>query len=111
MKMTMEVAEDNTSEIIAKVKSTLELALTAVGLQAESYAKRKCPVDTGRLRGSIVSGVEMWDYTAYIGTNVYYAPYVEMGTSRTKEQPFLKPAVNDHANEYRDIFEYYLTNA
>lgn len=36
----------------------------------------------------------------YIGTNVEYAAYVEMGTSRTTPQPFLKPAATEHMKEY-----------
>lgn len=46
--------------------------------------------------------------TVYIGTNVVYAPYVEVGTSRMKAQPFLKPAIRDHIDEYKQIFERYL---
>lgn len=46
----------------------------------------------------------------YIGTNVEYAPYVCLGTIHTKAQPFLKPAVNDHKDEYRKILENSLKN-
>ena len=47
---------------------------------------------------------------AYIGTNVEYAPYVCLGTMHMKVQPFLKPAVNDHKDEYRKILENSLKN-
>ena len=46
----------------------------------------------------------------YIGTNVEYAPYQELGTIHMKAQPFLKPAVADHANTYRKIIEKELKN-
>ena len=46
----------------------------------------------------------------YIGTNVEYAPYVCLGTIHMAAQPFLKPAVADHANEYRKIIEKELKN-
>ena len=46
----------------------------------------------------------------YIGTNVEYAPYQELGTIHMAAQPFLKPAVADHANEFRKIFENELKN-
>lgn len=41
----------------------------------------------------------------YIGTNVEYAPYVEYGTSQSKKgpQPFIRPAVQDHIDEYKHI--------
>lgn len=45
----------------------------------------------------------------YIGTNVKYAPYVEYGTRKTSAQPFLKPAVEDHIDEYRNMCEYFLS--
>lgn len=76
-------------------------ALEAIGLTAEAYAKLKCPVDTGRLRNSITHTVK--DDTVYIGTNVEYAVYVEMGTKNTRAQPYLRPAATNHTSEYRDI--------
>ena len=50
------------------------------------------------------------DKAVYIGSNVEYAAYVEMGTSKTKAQPYLKPAVVDHAEEYKRIAEEFLKN-
>ena len=46
----------------------------------------------------------------YIGTNVEYSSYVELGTIKMDAKPFLKPAVADHANEYRKIIEKELKN-
>lgn len=98
-----DLVEQATTEQIAR-------ALEAIGLQAEGYAKMKCPVDTGNLRNSITHSVRMDDDAVYIGTNVEYAAYVEMGTSKMKAQPYLKPAVVDHADEYKQMVEYYLKN-
>ena len=47
----------------------------------------------------------MSEKAAYIGTNVEYAPYVELGTSRSKAQPYLKPAATEHTTVYRRILE------
>lgn len=47
----------------------------------------------------------------YIGTNVEYAPYVETGTSRMKARPFLKPAIQDHIDEYKTILKEELEKA
>ena len=88
----------------------IERALEAIGLQAEGYAKMLCPVDTGRLRNSITHTVDVDEKKAYVGTNVEYAAYVEMGTSKTKAQPYLKPAVTDHADEYSKMVEHFLKN-
>lgn len=45
------------------------------------------------------------EYSMYIGTNVEYAPYVEMGTIRTRAQPFIKPAIINHINQYKQIIK------
>ena len=106
MGMDIEIASDNTEEIMEQVTDRIKVALEAVGLQGEAYAKRYCPVDTGRLRNSITHTTD--EDSAYIGTNVEYAPYVEYGTSKTKAQPFLAPAAQNHSDEYKEIFESYL---
>lgn len=41
----------------------------------------------------------------YVGTNVEYGKYVEMGTSRMSPRPFIKPAIADHLDEYQSIIE------
>ena len=43
--------------------------------------------------------------SVWIGTNVYYAPYVEMGTVKMKARPFLNTAVNAHSDEYKKLFD------
>ena len=76
-------------------------ALEAIGLTAEGYAVDLCPVVTGRLRNSISHARD--DNAAYIGTNVEYAPDVELGTSTRRAKPYLRPAAADHADEYKEI--------
>ena len=99
---------DNSDEVKTAVASAIPPALEAVGLTAEGYAKLLCPVDTGRLRNSISHAVNENEKTVYIGTNVEYAPYVELGTSRQKAQPFLRPAATNHTDEYRSLIERYM---
>jgi hypothetical protein len=52
-------------------------------------------VRTGRLRASIVwvPGVDEISPYVDIGSNVEYAIYVEMGTSRMAARPYLRPAL------------------
>lgn len=98
------VREDNTDEFRDGLDAALTRALEKVGLVAEGYAKRLCPVDTGRLRNSITHAMEGSE-AVVIGTNVEYGPYVELGTARQKAQPYLRPAAVDHVSEYREIIE------
>lgn len=88
-------------------------ALEAIGMTAEGYAKIEITKAvyntppspsykrTGRLRNSIAHARD--DDAAYIGTNVEYAPYVELGTSKMKARPFLRPAATEHSAEYKNI--------
>ena len=83
--------------------------LNRLGAIAEGYAVKKCPVDTGRLRGSITHE-QFDDNTEIVGTNVEYAPFVELGHhtrsgKRVNPQPFLRPAIEDHRAEYRRIID------
>lgn len=123
--------EDNSEAVLEELKVAALRALERCGLQAEGYAKDLTPVDTGNLRNGITHQVSEDGREVYIGTNVEYAPYVELGTGIYAEsgggrptpwvyqdakgqwhwthgnpaQPFLKPAVADHAQTYRNIIE------
>ena len=102
--------QDHSAEVSTEIKSALLRGLETCGLVAEGYAKKLAPVDTGNLRNSITHTVDEEEPAAYIGTNVEYAPYQELGTIHMAAHPFLKPAVADHANEYRKIIENELKN-
>lgn len=104
MNVTSITIVDNSKEVEKACTESVRKALEIIGLKGEGYAKLLCPVDTGRLRNSITHEQE-GQYTEAIGTNVEYAPYVEMGTQRQKAQPYLKPAVENHVDEYKRIAE------
>ncbi len=120
---------DNSKEALAAMEEAALRALEKCGLVAEGYAKKLCPVDTGNLRNSITHQVDEAKKTAYVGTNSEYAAYVELGTGKyypggrqepwvyqdakghwhhtkgQRAQPYLKPAVADHKQTYRNIIE------
>lgn len=125
------VIRDHSKELKDEMQNQLVKALEICGLVGEGYAKMLCPVDTGNLRNNITHVVDENGLTAYIGTNDKYAAYVELGTGiyaeggggrptpwvyqdakgnwhytrGNKAQPFLKPAVADHKEQYRTIIE------
>ena len=100
--------KDNTDEVLSALERAKNRGLEAIGLVAEGHAKKITPVDTGRLRNSISHATD--DDAAYIGTNVEYAPYVELGTSKKGARPFLKPAATEHLSEYKNLMEESLKN-
>ena len=76
---------DNSKEVLAAMQEAAVRALEKCGLTAEGYAKRLCAVDTGNLRNSITHSVDDAEPAAYIGTNVEYGVYVELGTGKYAE--------------------------
>lgn len=107
----VEVQENNVEQVEAAMDKAIAKALTMIGLKAEGNAKAICPVDTGRLRNSITNAIDTEANAVYIGTNVEYGPYVELGTSRRNPHPYLRPAAADHADEYRAILKGCLESA
>ena len=101
--------KDNTDEVLAAVERAKKRGLEAIGLTAEGHAKKETPVDTGRLRNSISHETD--DEAAYIGTNVEYAPYVELGARGRKGVHMLKRAATEHTDEYKRIMEDAMKNA
>jgi HK97 gp10 family phage protein len=102
--------------------------LTAVGAFLQGDAMVRCPVKTGRLKGSITWATTKSEsrvrgpaksgdgvskpgdkYTCHIGSNVEYAQHVEYGTRRpTPAQPYLRPALDENKKEVRQIFQDYI---
>ena len=102
-------------EAIKAVTEAMARALEICGGKAETYAKQLAPVGTpestgipgyhgGTLRNSITH--EQWDEkTEVIGSAVKYAPYVELGTYKMKARPFMRPAAENHRQEYSQVIE------
>ena len=95
--------KDNSQQVLSALEKGKRNALTAIGATAETYAKNATPVDTGRLRNSISHAVD--GEAVYIGSNVEYAPYVELGTSRAKAHHMLQKAATEHSAEYKRLAE------
>lgn len=135
--VNFEMEKDNTKQVENALEDAVSRALEIIGIKAEKYAKARCPVGTpestgkkgyrgGTLRNSITHVVDDMDDTVTIGSNVEYAPYVELGTGPffeappaweqfdapkgsgigggyVRPRPYLRPAIEDHINEYKNI--------
>jgi hypothetical protein len=66
----------------AKIHALVVPHLNRAGMIIEQSAKAKAPVDVGRLRTSIthVTSDEGGNVQVAIGSNLFYAPYMEYGT-------------------------------
>lgn len=101
--------KNNIPQVMDEMNKKKAKALEIIGGKAESYAKKLCPVDTGNLRNSITHQ-QLDENTEVIGTNVEYAPYVELGHRKVgggnvPPKHFLRPAAENHAEEYKKIVE------
>jgi hypothetical protein len=101
-------------EIKIMGKKVVGLSAYETGLVVEGQAKELCPIDTGRLKGSITTqsptqgtsprgvGSVAGDVIqkpsdpmeVLVGTPVAYGPHMEFGTIKTDAQPFLRPALD-----------------
>ena len=89
-------------------EDTIRRALEIIGGMAETNVKAITPVDTGNLRNSITHRVD--GVSVYIGTNVEYAPFVELGHrarngKKVNPKPFLRPGIEDNMDQYRGLLE------
>ena len=123
---------DNSAEVRAALEQAKARALEIIGGKIESYAKGLVPVDTGALRNSLTHAVD--GDTVIAGSAILYAPYVELGTGKdyspppewmennaprgagiisrsVKPRPYLRPAVENHIDEYKNVIETELRNA
>lgn len=145
----IEITKDNSKEVLSSLEDQGEKILTMIGIKAEKYAKALCPVGTskstgvkgyrgGTLRNSITFQVEKEKdgVGLAVGTNVEYAPFVELGTLggfeglppewESFEAPpskglkkgkgyqakhFLRDAIQNHLPEYKALIESELKNA
>ena len=122
---------DNSFMYRTDFNDAVKRALETCGLKAEGYASGITPVDTGRLRASIThtvkgNGAKVYRYRAtetkesfeenvgavseddnscYVGTNVEYAPIIELGGGKRKAHHFLKKSIQDHQDEYIEIIQ------
>ncbi len=81
MKITL---EDHSAEVYKELEAACQRALEKCGLVAVGYATKLVnspgKEGTGNLRDSITKTVNMDEKAVYVGTDVDYASYIELGT-------------------------------
>lgn len=75
------------------------------GAQLNQKATRLAPVDTGYLKRSITTTVELNGLQSTTIPTAAYAPFVEKGTRFMAKQPFLKPAFDSQKKVFLNDLE------
>lgn len=95
-------------EVLSLTQQGIQRGLHAIGMEAAEYAADKTPVDTSNLQQSMAFAVDNGTNTVYVGTNVEYGVYVELGTGlyaeggKGRKTPwFVKP---DGSGKYKKPF-------
>lgn len=84
-----------------EAKQVMQDAAMEGGRIALSEARRRVPVDTGRLRRSLRlrkgrKTETKADVKVTHGEKEYYGTFLELGTSNMQARPFLRPAVDEN---------------
>lgn len=137
--MTLEF--DKTDKVLMAAAKAVEVALEAAIIDMHNQAVELAPVKSGNLKGSLTwtiggkvgglnspggkqpkgtpkqataeDGVQATNETdtAYLGTNVEYAPYMEYGTKDVDAQPFLRPAFDARKKYTEEIMRKHFKKA
>ena len=107
------VKTDNTKLVGEALKRAIMAGLEEIGIGCEGIASENAPFDTGNLSSHITHAIDANEPAVYVGTNVEYAPYQELGTSRGYKgwnggKGFLRPAATENMPRYTAIMRKHL---
>ncbi|MEM3369799.1 MAG: HK97 gp10 family phage protein [Candidatus Micrarchaeia archaeon] len=105
----LEKVVNDIQKYLQKDKEAVKKGMVDTGFAIQKEASILCPVDTGRLRSSIAVATSKDvvanamnkedvidkpsnEFEVWVGTRVFYAPYVEFGTKKMRPRPYLRPA-------------------
>ena len=104
----LEKTQKKMEQVVRDLKGTRVLnAMRQATLIVQRSARINAPVDTGRLRASITPQIVTRDnvLTGVIGSNVYYAPFQEVGTRFMRGKRYLQRALEDNMAKIKKLFE------
>lgn len=109
------VKVDNTKLVGEALKRAILAGLEEIGLDCEHIASENAPYDTGNLSSHITHVIDADEPAVYVGTNVEYAPYQELGTSTyagwNGGKGYLRPAASENQDRFEAIMRRHLENA
>lgn len=86
MKVRVEI---DSSKVDSLLNNIYEDKLPPIATAIESTCKIECPVKTGALQADIKSEVDTANKVIFVGNDLEYSVYVNLGTRKTVANPYL----------------------
>jgi HK97 gp10 family phage protein len=125
MKLDIEIEDSNLKkaleELAKRYPQATRQGMINTAFMIHEDATWNCPVDTGRLRSSLCVATKgevikdnkphspedvitppKSEFEVYVGTRVFYAPYIEFGTRKMRARPYLRPAFQKNIDKLID---------
>lgn len=101
-KFKVRIAKDNRKAVLKHLSDAISDSLYEIGEEAVEWVKAYAPIDTGALSASYYHEEDENDQTVTVGSDLEYAPYVELGTGPNYKSP---PdwVTNNAVGGYHDI--------
>ena len=85
---------------------------TMRGVVHRASAPGEAPAsDTGRLVNSITTSYDDKKLSGLVAANTEYAPYLEYGTAKMEERPFMRPALANMQDQFLESVAQAITGA
>lgn len=105
-------------KIVSSMRGADDRIADSVAAVVEAKAHQVVPVDTGALNTSIETfgATGSGERIVEAGQSLWYAPFVEYGTSvdgevRIRAQPFMRPAAEEGRRQIKTIAKYVVEDA
>ena len=95
---------DNKSVITGLLRNSITHGVNGGHTSISAY-KADVGDGSGTYDGDFSTGGAKKGTVVIVGTNVEYAPWVELGTTKRKAKPYLQPAIESHLDEYREVIK------
>lgn len=89
--VTVRIVSNRLPSLPAAARAAVSAEVKRTAFAVEADGKRRAPVRTGRLRGSIHTEFPS-ETSAVVGPSVEYGIYVEFGSRGRGARPFMRPA-------------------
>lgn len=97
------VTPDQLADKIKQTPFPAEVVMQKILHVGLANSQKRTPVKRGHLRRSETTRMEAEGKRGYLGTNIFYAPFVHNGTRYMEGRPFFEQGLEDSRSQILDI--------